>query len=155
MNITQEIETVFSHVLIVRIDDNALEETIDRLPHIGERRHGVGEIFGFYRTIDAERCRRQSIIKDALLLRFEERIVDIAIQPRFILLLLDAHDVVRPSIASEKVGAIIAGKERLQRLNPGEHTDQIVVAGREYGADQIVTHARGPQMHLQTIAEEG
>ena len=70
-------------------------------------------------------------------------------------LLLDAHDVAGAAERGQQVGAVLGREEGLQRLDPGEQADQIVLlADREHGADQVVAHAGVRRCTLQPVGEE-
>ena len=70
-------------------------------------------------------------------------------------LLLDAHDVAGAAQCDKQICPVLGREERAQGLDPGEQADQIVLlAGGEYGADQVVAHAGVLQVHLEPVGEE-
>ena len=59
------------------------------------------------------------------------------------------------AIGRQQIGPVIGAEEILQRLDPGQQPDQIVLpAQRKHRSDQIVPHALLAQHDLEPVGEE-
>jgi hypothetical protein len=71
------------------------------------------------------------------------------------LLLLGLEDVGRALVAGQQIGPVFGGEEGVKRLDPPHDPDEVVVAEREDGVDEIVALALIAEEDLQAVGEEG
>ena len=65
------------------------------------------------------------------------------------------QNIRRALIAGEEIGAIVGLDKRLQRMNPREQTDEIVLAAeREYRVDQVVPNPGLALLDFEAVGEE-
>ena len=66
------------------------------------------------------------------------------------------QDVRRAAVPGEEVGTVLGRHERLQRPDPGEEANEVVLAAeREHGVDQVVADAGLALLDLEAVGEEG
>ncbi len=141
---------------IVRIDGNLVEESIDRRPQRGQRRHRRAKIFIGDRTSRIGLRRRHRLPQCAFLVLREERGVGRRVERPTVLLLFDAQDVRRAFHAGEQVRTILRVEEATQRFDTADYEQEIVlIAEAEDGVDEVVPLALIAKVDLEAVGEEG
>ena len=72
-----------------------------------------------------------------------------------VLLLLDGEDVGGALVAREQVLAVLGREELAERLDALHDEDEIVLAEREHGVDQVVARALFAEVDFEAVGEEG
>ena len=86
----------------------------------------------------------------------KERCVGPPVIAPAVLLLLDAEDIGGAAVGGEQIGAVLALEKVPECSHPRPHAHQVVlIASRENGFHQIVTHALLSQVHLDSVSNEG
>ncbi len=73
----------------------------------------------------------------------------------FALLLFRRQNVGGALVAREQVRAVFGFQERIERFNARDDADEIVIAKRKDGVDEIVALAGIAELHFEAIGEEG
>ena len=147
---------VLANFRIVGVDENFLEELIDRSAEFTQRPHRAGEIF----NVDC----RDGVLLDGLDSRSERRFFFFGQELQIVgsgvgclvLLFLDREDVRRTLDAGEQVRAVVGFQERIERFDAADDQRQIILATeREHGVDQVVTFSLVAKENFEAVGEEG
>ena len=151
-DLRQQMQAVFAQRGGVGVDDHLVEKGIDRRAQLGQRPHRAGEVFHVERGDGVGLHLVDGGGEGLLLLRLQQRGVDVADVAYLVLLLLDGEDVLRALDAGQQVGAVVGLQELGQRLDALDDERQVVLAGqREDGVDQVVTRALVLQVDFQPL----
>src|SRR5664279_2466615 len=138
-DLVEQLETVFAQNLVVHIDGNFFEESIDERAQLRHGAHGGGKVFlgdggGGFLLGDVDRFGQSLFFR-----RRETLGVGTASVALVVLLLLDAQDVRGALDARQQVLAVVAVEEFSERRDAADDQQQIILAfEREHGAHQIV-----------------
>src|SRR5262245_47553238 len=127
-NFVQKLEAIFAQRLVLNIDGDLVEESIDTRAELRHRAHGGLEVFRRDRALgfgfgDTDRLRQRFLL--SLLI---ERQIGRARIVALILSLFDADDVGRALVAGEEIFSVLSVEEFAERFDATDDEQKIVLA---------------------------
>src|SRR5919197_6369554 len=150
----EQLEPVLTQLLVLNIDRDLVEESIDVRAKLRHRPHGGFEVLardggGGFRLGSFDHARQRPLL--ALTIEGRIRPTDVFAG---VALLLDADDIGRALVAGEQILAVFGIEEFSQRLDTADNEEKIILSleGKDR-IDEIVPSALVAQLNLEAVGK--
>ena len=151
----QKLQPILTHLFIIDVDCDAVEEGVDMRPQSRHRVHGGFEIFLFGGAASLGLGRVNSL-RQRFLFRLLVELCDWSTSIRAtVFLFLDADDVGRPLISSEQIFSIPSIEKFRQCFDAAHYKQKIILTLQcEYRVHEIVARALFAELNFEAVGKK-